>query len=506
MFVNKLREILRLILTTVMSNRAIDRATGVSFNTVRRIRTIVLEKRLDWPSFEAMDDEQLEATFRVQRTPWKTKLKPDVEHVRTELQKPNVTKRLLWEEYREAGGNYSESQFNHIVQKYLDRLDLTMRKVYVAGEWAFADYAGDDTLYWIDAETGEKHHVQVFAAVLGCSSYSFAYATASQSTQDTIEATVRFWEFCGGSTQYLCTDNLKAVVIKPGRDPEINRAFQEMVRHYGSIVIPARIRTPEDKGKVEVGVQVVERWILARLRNRHFNSLAEINAAIADLLPRLNTKPFRHLEGCRQSHFEKTDRPALKPLPVERFVFGEWTGQQKVGPDYHVKVKGHFYSVHHSLVTEYVEARATVRTVEVFHRGKRVASHPRSEVIGGQTTLPEHRPAAHRAYAEQSPDRYLEWAKSIGPGVTAAVQYQLDSRERSPLALRACSSLQRLAKDYTPERLEAACQRGQRIRSLTLKSIGSILQRRLESAHEPEASAQLSLPLHENVRGAQYYT
>lgn len=505
MYLNKFRESLRLILTTTMSNRAIGRAVDYSFNSVRRLRTMASEMQLDWAAIEAMDDERLEATFRVTRQRVETKVMPDLEYVRNELQKPDVTLRLLWEEYRRNGGNYSESQHNAIIRGYLDSLDLTMRKVYVAGEWAFIDYAGSK-LYWIDPATGERHAAETFVGVLGCSNLAFAYATASQSTEDTTEAVVRFYEYCGGVARYLCSDNLKAVVIKPGREPVLNRVFLELARHYESIVVPARVRTPEDKGKVEVGVQFVQRWIIAQLRRRLFNSLAEINAAILELLIRLNQRPFRHLQGCRQSRFEEFDKPALKPLPVERFVYGEWTGEQKVGPDYHIKVKGHFYSVPFTFVTEYVEARVTVRMVEIFHRGVRVASHLRSDDIGGCTTVAEHRPAAHRAYAEQTPDRYLDWARSVGPAAMAAVEYQLESRDFSPLALRACSSLQRFAKDYGAERLEAACRRGQEIRSLTLKSIGSILQRRLDTNELPEIPLQMALPLHENVRGAQYYT
>jgi len=504
MYANQLRDVLRVVLTTEMSNRAIGRAQGLHFNSVRKCRKIIEKKGIGWPAIEAMSDDELEAQFRVVRGPTAAMIMPDFEYIRNELKKPNMTLRLLWEEYRQNGGNYSESQHNHHVRKHLNRLDLSMRKVYVAGEWAFFDYCGD-TIEWTERDTGEKHRAQIAVGVQGCSNYSFAYATATQGTQDTNEAIVQFWEFCGGTAKYLCTDNTTAVVIKPGRDPKFNRVSLEMARHYGVVLIPARVRTPKDKGKVEVGVQIVQRWIIARLRKRHFNSLAEINAAILELLLWLNQRPFRHLPGCRRSHFEELDLPALNPLPGVRFEYGEWTGEQKVGPDYHVKAKGHYYSVHHSLATEHVEARVTVRAVEIFHRGRRVASHLRSVVLGGQTTLPEHRPPNHRAYAEQTPERYLDWAKSIGPAVTAVVEFQLESHERSPLALRACSSLQKLAKDYGPDRLEAACIRAQDIRSLTLKSIGSILKRRIDSSPQPEGPVQMSLPLHENVRGAHYY-
>lgn len=506
MLVNKLRDILRLVLTTNMSNRAIDRATGISFNTVRNVRLKAIVSKLDWAKVQEMDDAQLDAQFHVARTPWKAKVMPDLQNIHQELQKSGVTIRLLWQEYRENGGNYSESQYAHYVRRYLAKLDLTMRKVYLAGEWMFTDYAGKKKLEWIDPLTGEIHEVELFVGVAPCSNYAFAYATESQSTPDTIEAHIQMFEYFGGVSKYLGTDNLKAVVLRPGKDPEFNKAFLELADYYGIILVPTRVRHPQDKAKVEVTVQVVQRWIVARLRKRHFNSLAEINAAILDLLLWLNRRPFRHLPGTRRSRFEEFDQPAFRPLPAQRFSYGEWTGAQKVGPDHHIKVKGHFYSVHYSLVGERVEPRVGARTVEIFHNGRRVASHVRQAEVGGYTTLPEHRPAAHLAYLEQTPERFVEWAKSVGPAVTEAVQFQLESREYSPMAMRGCSSLQKLAKDYGPERLEAACRRGQGIRSLTLKSISSILKSRLDANPDPDAPVQLTLPLHENVRGAHYYT
>lgn len=506
MLVMTLRDILRYILDTNMSNRAIGRAKGISFNTVRNIRLKAITMKLDLSKVQAMDDAQLEALFHVSRVPWKSRTMPDLAYIHRELQKPSVTIRLLWQEYRENGGDYSESQYAHHIRKYLARLDLTMRKVYLAGEWMFSDYAGKRKPKWTDPVTGEEHEAELLVGCLPCSNYAFAYATKSQSTEDTAEAHIEMFQFFGGVAKYLGTDNLKAVVLRPGKDPEFNKGFQEVADYHGILLIPTRVRHPQDKGKVEVGVQVIQRWVLARLRNRHFNSLAEINVAIRELLILLNDRPFRHLPGCRRSRFMEFDQPALKPLPAERFIYGEWIGEQKVGPDYHIKAKSHYYSVHYSLVSERVEVRVSARTVEVFHRGKRVASHMRNSEVGGYTTLPEHRPTSHRAYLEQTPDLYLGWAKSIGPHVAAAVEYQLESKQYSPLALRGCSSLQRLAKDYGPERLEAACRRGQQIRSLTLKSISSILQSRLDCNPEPDLPTQMALPLHDNVRGAQYYS
>lgn len=294
-------------------------------------------------------------------------------------------------------------------------------------------------------------------------------------------------------------------MTKPGIDPVINRTYLEMGRYYDVIIVPARVRRPRDKAKVEVAVLIVTRWILAKLRKMTFFSVEDINAAIAELLWQLNERPFKKLPGCRRSRFEQLDKPMLKPLPGMPFEYAEWVSKQRVGKDYHVFVKGHYYSVPHEIVGEYVEARVTKNIVEILFKGKVITSHLRSYVEGGDTTLPAHQPASHRAYADLTPDKLKDWAHRIGPASLAAVQYQFESRPHAVLGLKPCASLKKLAKEYGQKRFEAACRRGQKIGSLTVTSIRSILRHNLDDDLEQDTRVQIPLPLHDNIRGASYY-
>lgn len=503
---NRLMQAAHLICETEMSNRRIGAIVGIAYNTVRRYRRLIDKKQLAWSDIQVMDRDSLERFLETASRRLSKKRLPDWEYVHKELQRRDVTRALLWEEYRLANPEdaMSASRFNELLNEYISKLDLTMRLPHRAGQCVFVDFSGS-TIAWTDRASGEEHPAQVFVGVMGCSNYTFAAAVASQSNVDWVDAHVRMFEFFGGVPEVVVCDNLKAAVIRPGRDPELHRTYLDLLRHYNCFPLTARVYRPRDKAKAEVGVLFVERWVVACLRNVKFFSLEEINAAVANLLPRINDRPFRKLPGNRRSRFEELDRPMLKPLPAQPFVHALWTTPQKVALDYHVHVNKHYYSVPHALVHERVEAKVSTRMVEIFHRGKRVASHVRSAVVGGYTTLPEHRTEEHRHYAELSPERLLEWAGTIGTAATAAVRYQFESRPHALLGLQACSSLQKLARDHGAERFESACRRAEAIGSLTVKTIRSILQRISANPDEAQAPLQVGLPLHHNVRGASYY-
>ncbi len=503
---NKHRETLRYIFATNMSNRMIGRTVGISHNTVKRYRGLINGLPLDWLAIDAMDDAEIEGMLKSKRFRIENKRMPDWAAIHREMQYPHVTLQLLWEDYRLAnpGHAYGYSQFTHYYRQYVGKLDITMRQDHRAGECVYVDFAGQ-TIPYTNAETGEVNKAQIFVGVLGCSSYSFACALRSQSLPDWIEAHNRMFRFIHGTPQIVVPDNLKSAVTRPGADPELNRTYLEMAKHYQIVIIPARVRHPKDKAKAENGVLLVSRWILARLRHRKFFSVEEINDAIAELLRQLNERPFKRLPGTRRSRFEELDKPLLKPLPTESFEFAEWTSAHKIGPDYHMRVRDHYYSVPHALISSQVEARVTANIVELYHKGKRIASHPRSYEVGGHTTTPSHQPSAHRHYAEQTPELLIKWARAIGPAAEAVIQHQFDSRPHALLGIRYCAPLQRLAKEYGVERFEAACQRAQQIGSLTTKSIRSILQRRLDAQLDSYVPIQINLPLHDNVRGSGYY-
>lgn len=379
-----------------------------------------------------------------------------------------------------------------------------MRQTHVAGERLFVDYAGQ-TVPVIDAASGEIRRAQIFVAVLGASNYTYACATATQTGADWVGSIIGALEFIGGVPRLIVPDQTRALIARPDRyEPAVNRLVDELCEHYDVALLPARPAHPRDKPKVEVGVQVVERWILARLRNRRFFSLAELNGAIGELLLDLNRRAFKKLPGCRASAFDTLDRPVLRPLPATRMAIARFK-RARVNIDYHVELEGHYYSVPHRLVRAEVELRVTGSTVEIMAGNQRVAVHAYSTRRGTHTTVAEHMPASHRAHREWTPQRLIAWGERIGAATAAVVRWQMEHRPHPEQGYRACLGLQRLARQFGEARLEAACARAMSIRSPTYRSVNSILAAGLDRQQVPATPAQTALPLHENVRGPDYY-
>jgi transposase len=382
-----------------------------------------------------------------------------------------------------------------------------MRQAHVAGEKLFVDYAGT-TIDIFDAATGEVHACQLFVAALGASSYTYAEATATQSLPDWIGAHTRAFAFFGGVPAMVVSDNLKSGVTKACfYEPAVNRAYAEMAAHYDTAIVPARPKKPRDKAKVEVAVQVATRWIIAKLRNRRFFSLTELNAAIGECVKALNDRVTRHLGASRRALFEATDQPALKSLPSETYVYAEWK-QVKAGLDYHVEVEKHYYSVPHALLRETLWARITARTIELFHRGKRVAAHVRSSSNRKHTTVSEHMPSSHRRYADWTPDRIQRRAGEIGPKTSALVEIILRERRHPEQGVRSCLGILRQAGNYGPERLEAACGRALDIGARSYTSVTSILKNNLDRqrpAQSNNGGTDGPAIVHANIRGPRYF-
>ncbi len=429
---------------------------------------------------------------------------PDWPMLHRELRKAGVTLSLLWEEYRAVyPEGYGYSRFCDLYRDWNGRLSPTMRQSHVAGEKMFVDYAGA-TAKVIDPQTGEVIEAQIFVATLGASSYTFAEATWTQNLSDWVGSHTRAFSFFGGVPAQLVPDNLKSGVAKSCLyDPEINRTYADMVAHYDTAVLPARPRKPRDKAKVEVGVQVVERWVLARLRNRRFFSLAELNQAIRELLEVLNKKVTKHLGASRRQLFETLDQPALKPLPAKAYQYAEWK-QRRAGLDYHVEVARHYYSVPHSLAKQKLWARITDHTVEVFHRGKRVAAHMRGPGNRCHTTVPEHMPSSHRRYAQWTPQRIRKDAASVGPNAEALVDVIIRNKPHPEQGFRSCIGILRLGKAHDPVRLEAACERALQIGAHSYSSVNSILKNNLER-RKPNKAADGPAIDHPNIRGPKYF-
>lgn len=502
----KIKEVLRLK-ASGLSNRKIASTCGISRPTVADYILRAQWVKLSWPLPSNLSDAEIEQRLFPPPPSISRALRsvPDWPDIHTELKRKGVTLFLLWQEYKEANPDgFQYSWFCEYYRKWTGKLDLVMRHEHRAGEKLFVDYAGH-TVPVIDPLTGEITEAQIFVAVLGASNYTFAEATRSQGLSDWIGSHVRAFSFLGGVPEAIVPDNLKSGVSKSCRyEPDINPTYQDLASHYNTAVVPARVRKPRDKAKAENGVLVVERWILASLRNQRFFSLAELNLAISALLTKLNNRPFKKLDGCRRSHFDSLDKPALKPLPHQAFVFAEWK-KARVHVDYHIEVKGHYYSVPHGLVKKQLDIRMTSSTIECFHQGKRVASHQRSQLRGRHTTIKEHMPIRHQKYAQWTPERFIRWGESIGSSTAQLVSTILASRPHPQQAYRTLFGILRLGKSYSGTRLENACQRALHIGTTSYKSVESILKNGLDQI--PVTQAQDNTPgvQHENIRGADYY-
>ena len=506
---HKIRELLRLKYECSLSFERIARALGVSKGVVAKYVKAAEVAGLGWSQASELDNTELEQRLKLRhgRGAGVGLSAPDFARIHQELKKKGVTLALLWEEYRQGQEEsaYQYSRFCDLYRTFAKTLKRSMRQTHRAGEKLFADYAGN-TVPLIDAQTGEIRRAHIFVAALGASNYTFACATAAQTQADWLGSLRRALRFIGGVPELIVPDNPRALIGEANRyHPQPQRAAVEFAAHYGTVILPARPYRPQDKAKVEVAVQIVQRWILARLRHRRFFSLPELNLAIAELLEDLNRRPFKKLPGCRQSAFESLDQPALRPLPVTAFQYAQWR-KARANIDYHVEVDGHYYSVPHALVRQEIEIRLTTGSVECFFQGKRVAAHARSHRRGAHSTVPEHMPASHRAHAEWSPGRMLNWATTIGPGTCEIVRYQLESRPHPEQGYRACLGVMRLARQYGKERLEAACLRAGALGARRYQSVASILKAGLDRQPLPAATqTELKLPAHANVRGPKYY-
>ena len=508
----KIKQILQLHYESGMARRAICVSVGTSYGSIANYINRAEKAGVNWDSAKDMDERDLaRLLFPSQTHSEKTQYsKPDFPRVHQELKQKCITMLLLWEEYRQAHPNdgYSYSQFCRRYKTWRNKQTLSMRQTHKAGEKLFVDYCGP-TIPVVNPDTGECVNAQIFVAVLGASNYTFACASKSQKQADWIDAHVKTFAFLGGVPELVIPDNLKSAVIKTHRyDPQINPAYLQMASYYQTAIIPARPYKPKDKSKAEVGVQIVERWILARLRHQTFFTLTALNLAISELLVDLNNRDFKKLPGTRQSQFEMIDKPALKPLPKSPYQYVEIKAA-RVHIDYHIEYDKHYYSVPHHLVKEQVEVQASSTLISVYAYGHRVSSHPRSYAHGTHSTLTEHMPQSHRAMSEWSPERFLNWADDIGEATKKVVTTLLYKKRHPEQNYRSVLALLSLTKKYDRLRLENACARALDINSPTRTSVESILKNgldKLNSTINPsEKQTELVLNNHENIRGDKYY-
>jgi len=509
----KARDILRLKHETGLGVRQIARSLRISHGTVVNYLGRAAAAGIGWPLPEGTDDGQLQQLlFSSQKPPEDAvRVLPDMAELHKELRgkghRKGTTRQLLWEEYRAAHSEgYGYTQFCEYYKRFESALEPALRQPYKAGEKLFVDWAGE-TIPVVDPTTGTVRQVYLFVTALGASNYTYTEAFENTRLPFWIEAHIHAWEFYGGVTAITVPDNPKTAVTTPCRyEPALHRTYEELAAYYGTVVIPARSWEARDKAKVEEAVQNAERRILAVLRHQTFFSLAELNAAIRKALDDLNQRPFQKMPGCRAELFAELDKPALRPLPAQRYEMAEWR-EAKANIDYHVQVDWHCYSVPYRLANQAVEVRLGVRTVEIFYRGQRVALHARSHKRGGFTTDPAHRPKSHQQHLDWTPSRLVGWSsKEVGPQCGQAVARLLEDKPHPEQGYRACLGIMRLGRRYGAVRLESACRRAVLLDACSYQSIKSILATAADRQPLPENKTTAGQTiLHENVRGRDYY-
>lgn len=505
----KIKEVLRLKYSCRLSDHQIATSCVVSRSTVADYLMKAKAAGVTWPEATILTDTQLEELLYSRRLPPRDQRPlPDCEYIYNELRsyrKINLTLSQLWIEYKSKHPDgYQYTQFCEYYQRWRSKLDYCMRQDHKAGEKLFIDYS--DGLSIVDPSTGELIPTQLFLAVWGASNYTYAEASLSQELPNWVGSHVRAFEYFGSVPRLLIPDNLKSGVSKACKyEPEINPTYADMAEHYGCAVLPARPHSPKDKAKVEVGVLIAKRWILAVLRKRTFYGLAELNAAIRECLEKLNNRLLRRAKKSRRELFEEIDRPNAMPLPSRAYEYAEWY-KARVGFDYHIQVDFHYYSTPFKLLHERLDVRLTAATLEAFHKGERVAAHARSYVRGTHTTLKEHMPPEHQKYAEWSPYRFIQWASKIGTATATLIEKILTTRPYPEQGYRACMGIINLGTHYEPVRVEAAARRALQYNACSYRSMKAILASGLDRQQDTGEQLRLiSLPPHQNIRGQEYY-
>ena len=510
---NKLREILRLKYEHGLGNRQIAISCRTTHRTVAKYWELSIQNGIDWEKDKMLDDTELAkkvlgAEMQKPRNIRHSKVVPDWSYIHEELKRPHVTLQLLWEEYKEEQKEfgYERSFFCDLYRAWKKTLNISMRQDHKAGEKLFVDYSGVEGIGIINKNTGAITKTQLYVGVWGASNYTYAEASYSQGKQDWLMSHVRAFEYYGCVPHIVVPDNLKTGVTDPCLyEPEINRSYTELAEYYGFTVIPAPKAHPKDKAKVEKGVNMAQRWILACLRNRQFYSLAEFNTAIWELLDKLNNRKMRKINKTRKEMFYELDKPAAISLPERRYEYADWK-ICRVNIDYHVEIANHYYSVPYQLIHEQVDARITENTVEIFYKHNRITSHLHSYEKWKHTTKPEHMPTAHQKYFDQTPTRIIAWAEQIGPNTVEVVKKIFDSRKYIQQSYRSCMGIKRLENYYPKERIENACSRAVKYRAYSYKSVKAILVGGFDKQSDSFCNITTAPRIvHDNIRGEGYY-
>lgn len=505
--IHKQREVARLhFYDTSQSHRVIGKSAGVSPGSAQSVRSRIRAQTLGWDALKDLDDEQWSRALDTRnRSAEQQKAIPDWTWIHQEMQRPGATRQQLWQEWKETRPDgVSYSQFTDLYRTWVKRQHVVMRRVHSPGEKLFVDFAGQ-TVEIRDPEGGPSNFAQIFVAVLGFSNYTYVQATASQSTADWLLCHINCFEVMGGVPKWVVSDNLKAAVLQRGRNEiTLNPAYREMLRHYNTVALPAAPRKPKQKPKAEVGVQIVQRFLLFKLRDRVFFNLEELNSEIRRNTSLLNEHPFKKMAGCRRERFEEVEKSALKPLPAQPFELCEWRYGVRVGEDHHIEHAKSFYSVPFAYARERVDLRITSSVIEAFFKGRRIAMHALLKTTGETSTVRDHRPIVHQHVLEGEPKELVAWAEDVGPCASKMILYHVQERDDVTNGVKAARRMRDLARVHGEARFEAACAYALPLNITALRSITSILANETD-LRARAASAPKPRPEHTNLRGPHYF-
>ncbi len=507
----KILEILRLHYDCKLTHRQIATSCSVSRATVGDYIHRAVAAGLGWPPPAGCDDSQLEKVLFPTHAgrPALEVAAPDFALLHEKLKQKGMTLVLLWEQYKaDNPDGYGYSRFCELYRNWEKKVDVVMRQSHRAGEKLFSDFAGS-TLSVTNPHTGEVVQAHIFVAALGASGLAYVEAFRSENSESWCMGHANAFRYIGGVSEIIVPDNPKAVIDRPSQyEPDVHMDFQHMASFFGAAVIPARVRKPRDKAKAEGSVRIATMWIIAVLRERTFFSLAELNDAIRALLEKFNNRPFKKMPGSRRSVFESIERTALKSLPPDPYEYTK-IGYARAGLDYHINIDGYLYSVPYQHAKQKLEYRQTAKTLEVFFRGKRIASHLRLWIKGKPSTLKDHMPSHHRHYQEEhlewTPEKLLQWAATIGPSTAEAAQAIMQSKQHTEQGFRACLGVIRMARTWGSTRVESACKRAVALNACSYKYIKLITEHGVNNSPSVLQPPTVAPAVHDNVRGSEYY-
>lgn len=510
LLMRKIRDILRLRLDCKLSDRKIATSLGISRGAVVRCLKRFKSSEITWPLPDVLTDEELEqGLYKIVKD---ASLESDIPHpnwkqLSIELSGVGVTRQLLWEEYiEEQPHGLKYSQFCQSFRDYRKSLDLPYKHHYKGGEMSFVDYSGK-SIHIINRFTGELILTELFVWTWGASNLTYFEFTRSQTMQDFIGSHVRGLDYFGCVPKVICPDNLKSAVNKPNRyESELNFNYQRFSEHYNTAVVPARVRKPKDKAKVECHVLIAQRWVIAVLRHEVFFSLEELNIRARDLLEVFNNKKMQKLGQSRREVFNDLDKPAARPLPLNKYENSRWKVDVRLHVDYHFEIDKYFYSAPYALRKKLLNVKITENMIEAFYDNQRVASHKRLRGKQRFSTNKNHMPISHQKYTEWNSDRILDWTESVGPKTRTIAEAMLCNKSHPQQAYRSILGIINLKKQYPLERLELACARALNYHQYSYKAIKRILEKNLDQvSFTNQVIEKQILPAHENIRGQEYY-